>query len=40
MENNITVNMENLSEEEREQLMKLIKKSNKPKSKILKPEYN
>lgn len=40
MENNITVNMENLSEEERKQLMKLIKKSNKPKSKILKPEYN
>lgn len=40
MENNITVNMENLSEEEREQLIKLIKKSNKPKSKIWKPEYD
>lgn len=40
MENNISVNLENLSEKEREQLMKLIKKSNKPKSKILKPEYN
>nr|DAV67043.1 MAG TPA: hypothetical protein [Caudoviricetes sp.] len=40
MENNITVNMENLSEEEREQLMKLIKKSNGSKRKILKPEYN
>ena len=40
MENNITVNMENLSEEEREQFMKLIKKSNKPKRKIWKPEYN
>ena len=28
MENNITVNMENLSEEERNQLIKLIQKSN------------
>ena len=36
MENNISVNLENLSEKEREQLMKLIKKSNNPKSKILK----
>lgn len=29
MENNITVNMENLTNEEREQLLKLVKKSNK-----------
>lgn len=34
MENNITVNMENLSEEEREQLMKIIKKSNGCKRKV------
>lgn len=40
MENNITVNMENLSEEEREQLMKLIQKSNKTKRKIWEPEYD
>lgn len=40
MENNITVNMENLSEEEREQLMKLIKKSNGCKRKVWKPENN
>ena len=39
MENNITVNMENLSEEEREQLMKLIQKSNGFKSKMWKPNY-
>lgn len=39
MENNITVNMENLSEEEREQFMKLIKKSNGSKSKMWKPKY-
>lgn len=38
MENNITVNMENLSEEEREQLMKIIKKSNWCKRKVWKPE--
>lgn len=38
MENNITVNMENLSEEEREQLMKLIEKSNRSESKVWKPE--
>lgn len=38
MENNITVNMENLSEEEREQLMKLIQKSNGSKSKMWKPK--
>lgn len=40
MENNITVNMENLSEEEREQLMKIIKKSNGSKRNIWKPEYD
>lgn len=39
MENNITVNMENLSEEEKEQLMKLIQKSNGFKSKMWKPNY-
>lgn len=39
MENNITVNMENLSEEEREQLMKIIKKSNGSKGKVCKPDY-
>lgn len=39
MENNITVNMENLSEEEREQLMKLIQKSNGSKGKVWKPDY-
>lgn len=38
MENNITVNMENLSEEEREQLMKLIHKSNGFNSKVWKPK--
>ena len=38
MENNITVNMENLSEEEREQLMKM--KSNGSKRNIWKPEYD
>lgn len=40
MENNITVNMENLSEKEREQLMKLIQKSNGSKGKVCKPENN
>lgn len=39
MENNITVNIENLSEKEREQLMKIIKKSNGSKGKIWKPDY-
>lgn len=38
MENNITVNMENLSKEEREQLMKLIHKSNGFNSKVWKPK--
>lgn len=38
MENNITVNMESLSEEEREQLMKIIKKSDGCKRKVWKPE--
>lgn len=36
---NITVNMENLSEEERSTLLSLVKKSNKLKSKVWKPEY-
>lgn len=40
MENNITVNMENLSEEERNQLIKLIQKSNGSKGKVWKPESN
>lgn len=40
MENNITVNMENLSEEERKQLMKLIQKSNGSKWKVCKPKNN
>lgn len=40
MDNNITVNMENLSEEEREQLMKIIKMSNGCKRKVWKPECN
>lgn len=40
MENNISVNLENLSEEEREQLMKLIKKSNGCKRRAWKPENN
>lgn len=35
---NITVNMENLSEEERSTLLSLVKKSNKLKSKVWKPE--
>lgn len=39
MENNITVNMENLSEEERKQLMKIIKKSNGCKRNLWKPNY-
>lgn len=37
---NITVNMENLSNEERTTLLSLIEKANKPKSKIWKPEDN
>ena len=36
--NNITVNMENLSQEERSTLLSLIEKSNKPKNKVWKPE--
>ncbi len=39
MENHITVNMENLSEEERKQLMNLIKKSNGSKRNLWKPNY-
>lgn len=41
MENqNITVNMENLSQEERTTLLSLIEKANKPKNKVWKPEEN
>lgn len=36
---NITINMENLSDEERNTLLSLIEKANKPKSKVWKPEY-
>lgn len=36
--NNITVNMENLSQEERSTLLSLIEKANKPKNKAWKPE--
>ena len=36
--NNITVNMENLSQEERSTLLSLIGKANKPKNKVWKPE--
>lgn len=39
MENNITVNMENLSEEERDQLIRLIQKSNGSKGRVWKPDY-
>lgn len=40
MENNISVNLENLSEEEREQLMNLIKKSNGCKRSVRRPKNN
>ncbi len=40
MDNNITVNMENLSQEERSTLLSLIEKANKPKNKVWKPEEN
>lgn len=36
--NNITVNMDNLSTDERNTLLKLIEKANKPKNKAWKPE--
>lgn len=36
--NNITINMENLSNEERSTLLSLIEKANKPKNKVWKPE--
>ena len=39
MAENITVNMENLNEEERKQLVALIEKANKPKSKVWIPGY-
>lgn len=38
--NNITVNMENLSQEERTALLSLIEKANKPKNKVWNPEEN
>lgn len=38
--NNITVNMDNLSADERNTLLKLIEKANKPKSSVWKPELN
>ena len=38
--NNITVNMDNLSTDERNTLLKLIEKANKPKGKVWKPEKN
>ena len=40
MENNITVNMDNLTTDERNTLLKLIEKANKPKNKVWKPELN
>lgn len=40
MDNNITVNMENLSQEERTTLLSLIEKANKANSKVCKPEEN
>lgn len=40
MDNNITVNMENLSQEERSTLLSLIEKANKPKNKVWNPEEN
>ncbi len=38
--NNITLNMDNLSTDERNTLLKLIEKANKPKGKVWKPESN
>lgn len=40
MENNITVNMDNLTTDERNTLLKLIEKASKPKNKVWKPELN
>ena len=41
MENTITLNMENLSKSEKEQLMKLVKKANKQENNnVWKPENN
>lgn len=37
---NITINMENLSEEERDTLLSLVEKANKPVNKVWKPEYD
>lgn len=36
--NNITVNMDNLSTDERNTLLKLVEKANKPKNKVWKPD--
>lgn len=38
-ETNITVNLENLSDKERETLLAIIEKANKPKPKLWKPEH-
>lgn len=38
--NNITVNMDNLTTDERNTLLKLIEKASKPKNKVWKPELN
>lgn len=38
--NSINVNLDNLTPDEREQLLKLVEKGNKPKSKVWKPEMN
>lgn len=40
MENNITVNIVNLSTDERNTLLKLIEKANNPKNKVWKPDRN
>lgn len=37
---NITINMENLSKEERDTLLSLVEKANKPVNKVWKPEYD
>ena len=36
----IKLNMENLTKEEREQLLKLVEKANRKESKVWKPKYN
>ena len=37
---NITINMENLSKEERDTILSLVEKANKPVNKVWKPEYD